>query len=231
MTPRSLSASRATVLVVGIFGPLIVACARPDINAAFRNEALDPDEYVERFEGESREVFSLRDEIVTALRIAPGSAVADVGSGTGAFLAPLARAVGPQGRIYALEIAPRFVDFIAQRAQTEGLPQVEARLCSETSVELPEASIDVAFVCDTYHHFAYPQQTLASLYAALRPGGRLFIVDFVREPGLSSDWVLDHVRCGREQVVAEVELAGFRRLPDVQLFRLRENYLIGFERP
>ena len=99
----------------------------------------------------------------------------------------------------------------------------------ERSVKLPEDSVDVAFMSDTYHHFAYPEETMADLHRAMRPGGLLVIVDFQRVPGKSREWILEHVRAGKEEVIAELEAAGFEFLdePDVGL---EENYLIRLRR-
>ena len=85
------------------------------------------------------------------------------------------------------------------------------------------------FVCDTYHHFTYPRTELASLHRALRPGGRLVVVDFERVEGVSSDWVLEHVRAGKEAVRAEIEAAGFTFL-DQPATGLEENYCVRFRR-
>jgi SAM-dependent methyltransferase len=72
-----------------------------------------------------------------------------------------------------------------------------------------DASADLAFVCDTYHHFEYPHATLASIYQAVRPGGGLVLIAFVREPGVSREWILSHVRGGRDDFRREIEQAGF----------------------
>ncbi len=101
----------------------------------------------------------------------------------------------------------------------------------EDSVALPAASVDLAFVCDTYHHFEYPQSTLESLYAAIRPGGSLVILDFERIPGKSRPWVLEHVRAGKEVFRREIESAGFRFEREVTVEGLKENYVIRFRRP
>jgi predicted methyltransferase len=155
-------------------------------------------------------------------------AVADIGAGTGLFTLQFARAVGPDGRVYAVDLAPNFVAGVLARARAEGLANVAGIVNSERDVALPAASIDLAFICDTYHHFEYPGDTLASIRRALRPGGTLLLVDFRREPGSSSSWVMGHVRAGREQVIAEVEAAGFRLLADEGL--LRSNYFLRFRR-
>jgi len=104
-------------------------------------------------------------------------------------------------------------------------------LCSQTSIELPPNSVDRAFVCDVYHHFEYPQRSLASIYSALRPGGELIVVDFERIPGVSRDWLLDHVRAGKETFRAEIEAAGFEFVEEVEISKLEENYVLRFRRP
>src|SRR5690606_25175451 len=101
--------------------------------------------------------------------------------------------------------------------------------CSERDVSLPDGSVDTVFTCDTYHHFEYPQATLASIHRALRPGGTLVIVDFERIPGKSREWLLGHVRCGKEQVICEVTEAGFEVVEEVPL-GFEENYFLRFRR-
>jgi predicted methyltransferase len=89
-------------------------------------------------------------------------------------------------------------------------------------------SVDLVFTSDTYHHFEYPQAMLASLHTALKPGGRLIIIDYEKIPGRSSPWVISHVRANRETVIAEVTAAGFV-LERSHNF-LRENYFLEFRR-
>jgi SAM-dependent methyltransferase len=216
---------------------LLCACAAPpapgaraELNAEYRRTDLDVQPWVERFEGEAREIAACRDALVAALAPLPGEAVADVGAGTGLFTEPIARAVGPQGVVYAVDIAPAFLEHIRARAAAAGLAQVRTVLCDDRSTGLPPSSVDAAFVCDTYHHLEHPVDTLASLHAALRPGGRLLLVDFEREPGASRDWVLDHVRAGRAAVAAEIEAAGFEFVREVRVEGLAENYVLVFRR-
>lgn len=98
--------------------------------------------------------------------------------------------------MYAVDIAKNFVEHINKISAESGRKNVEAVVCDEHSARLPENSIDLAFICDTYHHFEYPIDTLKSIHAALRPGGKIVIVDFARIEGRSTDWTLEHVRCG-----------------------------------
>ena len=202
----------------------------PQVNAAYRGE-LDVDQFVGRFETESREVYRERERIVADLGLSPGESVADIGAGTGLFTIPMARSVGADGVVHAVEISPRFIEHIDARAAAEGLPNIRTVLCTERDAMLPERAVDLVFVCDTYHHFAYPQSTLASLRRALRPGGRLVVVDFERIPGVSRDWLLDHVRAGKEVFRAEIEEAGFRLDREVDIPGLEENYCLTFTRP
>jgi len=204
------------------------ASVKPGINEDFLDPALDVGKYEQRFEGESREIFVHRGRIAGLLDLRPGMAVADVGAGTGLFTLLFAPKVGTSGRVHGVDIAAKFVEHITRAAAERKLPQVEARLCSERSVELPAASVDLVFVCDTYHHFEYPQATLASIRSALRDGGELVIVDFIREPGISREWILGHVRAGEAVVRQEIEAAGFRFVRREETPYLRENYVLRF---
>jgi len=204
---------------------------RPGVNENFLAEDLDVEHFVEIFEGESREVSVQRARIVEALAVSPGMTVADIGAGTGLFLPDFDREVGSEGRVFAVEISPKFLVHLRERTQREGLARVEVVEGLEDSVALPAASVDLAFVCDTYHHFEYPRSTLASLYSAIRPGGFLVVLDFERIPGESEDWVLGHVRAGREVFRREIESAGFRFEREVGVEGLKENYVLRFRRP
>lgn len=200
--------------------------APPEINTPF----LDPDipVWVSRFEQEGREVYARRHEIVAATGVAPGMVVADIGAGTGLFTGLFAERVGPTGLVIAVDVSRPFIDHILRKSREQGLAQVAGVVNRQTDTGLAPASIDLAFVCDTYHHFEAPRAMLASIHRALKPGGTLVIVDFERIPGRSSHWVLDHVRAGRETVIAEVEAAGFRLVEAPSL--MRENYLLRFVR-
>ena len=203
----------------------------PGINDAYLAADIDAGQWAQRFEVETREIYHERGAIVAAVALTPGQAVADIGAGTGLFLETFAAAVGPSGRVYALDIVPAFVDHMNDRADARGQGQVEARLCSERSIDLPDGAIDVAFVCDVYHHFEYPRSSLASIYASLRPGGSLVIIDFERIPGVSREWVLGHVRAGKPEVITEVQSAGFRLAEEVRIAGFRESYFLRFRKP
>ena len=86
--------------------------------------------------------------------------------------------------------------------------------------------MDQVFICDVYHHFEHPADTLASIHEALRDGGTMVIVDFERIPGKSRLFVLSHVRCGKETVIKEVEAAGFKFVEEVEM--MEEQYVIRF---
>lgn len=202
--------------------------ADPKVNEKFLDPGLNAEEWVKRFEGESREVFAQRAAIVKASGVGPGQVVADVGAGTGLFTFLFADAVGPKGRVYAVDVSPVFVRRLRQQAKTRALRNVVVIQGASRSPELPEGAVDRVFICDTYHHFEHPGEMLAGIARALRPGGEVVVVDFRREPGKSSAWTLEHVRAGEEVVKAEFQAAGFsfERSADF----LQENYLLVFKK-
>lgn len=204
---------------------------RSDLNAKFLAPDLDVEHWVGVFEGESREVFQNRRQILDALVLEPGMQVADVGAGTGFFSELFAREVGSEGRVYALEISPRFLEHLSERVQKTGLRQIEVKESGNRSTNLPDASLDLAFICDVYHHFEHPDAMLASLYRALRPGGALVVIDFERIPGESEDWILEHMRADKDTFRKEILAAGFTSAEEITVEGLRDNYVLRFRRP
>ncbi len=205
--------SRAGILLCALLGVVaaLPVWAEQNVNPGINRNYANPDvgQWRGVFERDGREVWDRREDIIRHLRLRPGLALADIGAGTGFFTVLMARQVEPGGRVYAVDIAPNFVDATVQRARDHGLNNVTGVVNDQRSVRLPENSVDLVFISDTYHHFEYPQSTLRSIHAALRPDGELVVIDFKRIPGISSSWVLGHVRLGEPEVVAEIRAAGF----------------------
>jgi ubiquinone/menaquinone biosynthesis C-methylase UbiE len=203
------------------------------INDSFLDPNMNVEDFIKRFEVESREVFACRERILAALQLQPGMAVADVGSGTGLYLRPLSRSVDKEGKVYAIDISPKFFKHLRDRAQEEKLENVEVVLCSDRDVNLKPNSIDRAFICDVYHHFEYPESSLKSIYRAMRAGGKLVVVDFHREPDVSRErkqWLLGHIRAPLETFKQEIIDAGFQFEEEVAIEGFTENYLLRFSK-
>ena len=188
----------------------------------------DPRDWTQVFERPGREVFDQRFKIVHAVRPHPGMRIADIGAGTGLFTVLFARAVGPDGVVYAVDTSPSFVVGLGELAARYRVDNIVPAVSTQEDTRLPAAGIELAFVCDTYHHFEYPRAMLDSIHQALVPGGALIIIDYRRRSGLSSAWVMQHVRADRDQVVAEVRQAGFRLVEEPDF--LTENYFLRFEK-
>lgn len=222
-----LSALGGALLIAA--GPAAVAqdaSVKPGINDRFQNP--DPEEYAQRWEKEGREIYDRRQEIVAACALHPGMTVADIGAGTGLFTRLFAPEVAPGGRVFAVDIAAKFVDHILRACERDGIDNVKGVVCLPDDAGLPANSVDLAFICDTYHHFEFPAKTMRSIHKAVKDGGNLVIIDFKRVPGQSSDWVLSHVRAGQDEVRKEVESFGFAYVEEHDL--LQENYLMVFRK-
>jgi acetyl esterase len=217
-TDRSYASFAALLCAASLFG------AEEGINKPYENP--NPADFVKRFESAGRDIFDKRADIVAACKLAPGMHVADIGAGTGLFTRLFSPLVGEKGRVYAVDISKKFVDHIAATCAEQKLANVTGVVCTDRSVELPESSIDFAFICDTYHHFEYPAETMASVRRALKPGGKLVVIEFKRIEGESSDWTLRHIRGGQKEFTAEIEAAGFAFTDEVPLSK--ESYFIRF---
>ena len=221
--------------IVLISLPLVQATAQnnsvnPGINDKFLSETLEIAEWRKRFEGESRQIYVYRKEIVAALKLRDKQRVADIGAGTGLFSKLLAQAVGHNGLVWALEISPKFIEHMQDRFSQADLDQIEVVENTERSTGLAESSIDLAFLCDVYHHFEYPEDMLRNLAYVLRWGGSLVIIDFERIPGETSNYIMNHVRAGKDVFRKEIEAAGFSFKEEIKIEGLTDNYILHFVR-
>jgi len=228
-TPHRRASELAVALWIATLatGPSCIR-RRTDPNAPYHDPKTTAADWNRLFESDDRRVFVERAQVLRLADVRRDMRVADVGAGTGLFSTMLADAVGDAGIVYAEEVEPKFAAFVAARAERERRANIVAVLGTTTSVALPPSSIDVAFLCDVYHHFDHPRKMLASLHRALRPDGQLFVVDYRREPGHSPAWLLEHVRAGELDVSREIEAAGF-----TLVFRdesLRDSYALRFRR-
>jgi ubiquinone/menaquinone biosynthesis C-methylase UbiE len=200
----------------------------PAINAPFQKARVQ--DFIKRFESDDREVFARRHEITRALGLKRGMAVADVGAGTGLFTRLFAEQVGPEGKVYAVDISKDFLDHIASQAKAKGQTQIVTIRGTQDSTNLPAGSVDLVFLCDVYHHLENHEKVLASIHRALRPGGSLVLVEFDRVEGKSSDFVLKHLRAGQSEFRNEIEAAGFETVSTPPVPRLKENFFARFIR-
>jgi len=173
----------------------------PDINRRFVNP--DFDVWAGRFERPGREVYDRREDIVKATGAMRGMTVADVGAGTGLFTRLFSDAVDSAGKIYAVDISQVFVDNILRISRERGQGNVIGVVNSRRSVSLPDRSVDLVYT-----------------------GGSVVVVDFRKIPGVSTAWVMGHVRSNEAVVVEEIKSAGFKLVEDNDL--LRTNYFLRF---
>jgi len=220
--------TRVIFLLSGLLLILTAAAQEQSVRPGINHHFMDPDwqRWVHAFERPGREVYDQRHAIVAASQVRPGMSVADIGAGTGLFTRLFAPAVEPGGMVYAIDISGTFVENILRTCREQGLSNVQGIVNTPTDIGLPANSIDLAFITDTYHHFEYPRQTLTAIHQALRSAGRMIIIDFRRDPRISSNWVMGHVRGDQTQVIKEVQASGFRLVDDKPL--MQTSYFLEF---
>jgi FkbM family methyltransferase len=133
--------------------------------------------WLERGEREAEEAPS---RAIAGLDLAPDSVVADIGAGSGYYSFRLARLV-PEGKVVAVDIQPEMVDFLRKRKTELGIDNVVAHLGTIDDTQLAPGSIDMALLVDAYHEFSHPREMMVSLYKALRPGGRIVLLEYRAE--------------------------------------------------
>ncbi len=149
------------------------------------------------------------DEIVRTMNLKSGDVVADLGAGTGYFTRRLAKTVAPLGKVYAVDIQPEMLSLLADNMKKAGVRNVVPVRAETDDPKLPPESLDWILLVDVYHELQQPKATLAKMRAALKPGGRVAVVEY-RLEGLTALHIREEHRMSTEQVIAEWGPAGFR---------------------
>ena len=155
------------------------------------------------------------------MKLKKGDVVADVGAGTGFYTRRLARAVGPTGVVYANDIQPELLSDLRTNAASEKITNIVPILGTETDPRLPPATFDWVLLVDVYHEFQQPAPMLAAIRAALKPSGKVALVEY-RETTLS---IRPEHRMSKEQVLREWLPAGFRLVEIVERMPLQRLYV------
>jgi len=154
-------------------------------------------------------------ELVQAMGLQRGMTVADVGTGVGYMLPFLSRAVGRQGKVIGEDIFDDFLASAKQVAQNQNLANVTFVKGTDSDPNLPEGQLDQVLVLDVYHHFDYPEKMLAGIHKALKPGGKLVIVEYYKsQEAMANGRAMTHIRINKPDVIKEIEANHFRLLSE-----------------
>jgi ubiquinone/menaquinone biosynthesis C-methylase UbiE len=171
-------AALGTALLIAVVAIALLAGGWTWIKARFYIDHMERPERLERVQV---------NRVVKTLQLAPGSAVADIGAGSGLFTRAMAKEIAP-GVVHAIDINPNLLAHIEKSARESGLTNIETILAAEDDPRLPEM-LDLVFICDTLHYIEDPERYLRELHAHVRPGGRVAIIDFFRNwPPMSNQF-------------------------------------------
>lgn len=175
------------------------------------------------YEGFWRDSWQQPERVLAGLGLEPGDRVADLGSGSGYFTLGLARAVGPTGKVYAVDVDQKMNEYLRERVRTAGLDNVDVILGEFQDPLLPDGEIDLLFTANTYHHIRERPSYFQRVQTDLRPDGRIAIVEFDGRKGWFVRLIGHHKP--KQEIVAEMREAGYRLEQDLD-FLDRQSFLI-----
>ncbi|HEV8579529.1 MAG TPA: methyltransferase domain-containing protein [Thermoanaerobaculia bacterium] len=224
--------TRAWILIL-----LAIACGAP-LPAGCKSTPPAPKRQpanVMSFEGaswlerEGRAEAERPEVVLAAMELREGMTVAEIGAGTGFFSRRLAKAVGPQGKVLAVDIQPEMLDLLRTYAAKEGITNIVPILGTETDPKLPAHGVDRVLLVDVYHEFQKPQPMLAHIRDSLAPGGTVTLVEYRLEDDTASHINIRH-RMSVEQVLAEWNAAGFELLNQLETLPSQHLFLFSARR-
>lgn len=178
------------------------------------------------FSGPGRDRWQMPNEVLAALDLKKGDVVADIGAGTGYFTTRFAQAVGPRGKVYAVDIDAHVLEYLEKEARKQNLSNVETLVSREDDPSLPTGSVNLAFFCDTIHEIADRVSFYRKVRQALKSNGRMVVIDSIPPPERQGGGVqVSGRQVSRDSTVREAEQAGFRLVKE-QKFLPRQFFLV-----
>ncbi len=209
----------AAALLVMLVAAGVAAQQPPAKPTHMEHKFDDPARYAKSFDDPARDAWQMPARVIDALSLTAGMTIADVGAGTGYFSMRLARVPGVS--VFAVDIEPKMIDYLKQRAAKEKVTNVTPVLAAAASTNLPEP-VDVVLVVDTYHHLPNRPAYFRDLKRSLKPDGRVAIVDFRKD---APDGPPAHFRFTPQQIQDEMMQAGYQ-LDAAHDFLPRQHFLI-----
>lgn len=164
--------------------------------------------------------------LLAALKLEPSSTICDMGCGNGFYTLPLAKLVGENGRVIAVDIQREMLELLKDRATAERLNNIEPVLGTVIDPKLPPASIDLVLLVDVYHEFSHPEQMLAAIRRSLKPAGRIALVEFRSEdPNVP---IKPLHKMSKAQIMKEFPANGFKLVEEFD--KLPWQHLMFFQR-
>ena len=189
--------------------------------SAFQLEQRAAEDYIERMERPTRVVKV--NEVIEKLRLKPGDSVADIGSGSGTFSVPMAKAIAPNGILYAVDIDQKMLDFVSERAKKEGVTNLRTVLGEYDDPKLPVKDVDVAFFHRVLHMIEHRQAYLNATAKYLKPDGRIVVIDKEREKSDNWMWL--------KQSDVDTWMAALAFYPAETFGVFDDRYFVVYQRP
>jgi predicted methyltransferase len=157
--------------------------------------------------------------VIEALQIKPGDTVADLGAGSGYYSFRLSPVVGPTGKVLAIDIEQRMLDIIRDRAARQKFANVTTVRSTASDPNLPPASVDLLLMVDVYHELAFPYEMMRAVVTALKPGGRVALVEYRKEdPNVP---IKEVHKMSERQIVREMQAIGLKHQRTVETLPLQ----------
>lgn len=189
----------------------------------FHKDFSDAKAFSASFDNPERDTWQQPEVVLDLMKIAPGSTVVDLGAGTGYFVPRLSKRVGAQGKVLALDVEPKMIEFLGQRVREQKIENVEPRVVPPDDPELAPGSVSRILIVNTWHHIGERPSYAKKLAAALDASGEVWIVDFTLDAKKGPP---PEYRLPAEQVARELEQGGLRAevvegepLPDQYIVR------------
>jgi 2-polyprenyl-3-methyl-5-hydroxy-6-metoxy-1,4-benzoquinol methylase len=168
------------------------------------------DEWEKTLESPRRAATQKVDEVLADLSLKPGMIVADIGAGSGFFSRPIAKAVGPNGKVYAVDIEQGLLDYINKRDAEENIHNVQTVLGEFDDPKIPARNVDLAFINDVLHHIQHRAAYLKALGTYIKPGGRIAIIEMNKDDPNTGHKNQPELLVAREDIVQWMSDAGFK---------------------
>ncbi|HUB82268.1 MAG TPA: methyltransferase domain-containing protein [Bryobacteraceae bacterium] len=216
---------RRTIVLLALAGAVSAQVAQ-QANTTYQTEA-GRENVAKSLIAPTREGTEKPRELVESMGLQPGMTVADVGTGPGFMLPYLSERVGPSGHVLAEDIFDNFLADAKKNVQEHKLANVTFVKGTETSPNLPEGQVDMELVLDAYHHFNYPEKMLAGLRQALKPDGKLVIVEYYKRPSaMPGGRAMTHIRLDMPDLIKEVEANHFHLIMEKEHIKNVQYMLI-----